>query len=75
MGKKNKKDYDSTTPEPFKPGKADHTSPKEDPDKTKKKETNDPTRPNRWDITSQPDNDNDDDKDDQEGSILNRTEV
>jgi len=57
MAKKNKKDYDSTTPEPFKPGKSDHTAPAEDPDKTKKIEKNDPTRQNRWDINSEPGND------------------
>jgi hypothetical protein len=56
MGKKNKKDYDSTTPEPFKPGKSDHTDHNENPDKTKKIEKSDPTRKYRWDITSEPDN-------------------
>ncbi len=55
MSKKNKKDYDSTTNEPFKPEKP-KTQPVEDPDKTKKKEKNDPTRETDPDITSTPDN-------------------
>lgn len=73
----NKKDYDSTTNEPFKPQKSDHTT-WENPDKTKKKEKNDPTREPNPDITSQPGNKKgkeDDSDDDIEGSIMNRTEV
>ncbi|MES2681450.1 MAG: hypothetical protein V4635_16255 [Bacteroidota bacterium] len=55
MSKKNKKDYDSTTNEPIKPEKPQR-QPVEDPDKTKKKEKNDPTRETDPDITSTPDN-------------------
>jgi hypothetical protein len=57
MSKKNKKDYDSTTSEPFKPEKT-KPQPLEDPDKTKKTEKNDPTRESNPDITSTPDNAN-----------------
>jgi len=52
---KNKKDYDSTTNEPFKPENADRTI-WENPDKTKKREKNDPTHEPDPDITSQPGN-------------------
>lgn len=76
MAKKIKRDYDSTTPEPFKPGQSDHTTKKENPDKTRRTEKNDPTRENDPDITSNPNNRERDDEDSgAEGSILNRTEV
>jgi len=53
MAKKNKKDYDSTTPDPKKK-KKNIDQPEEHPDKTKKKETNDPTWGPDPDITSIP---------------------
>lgn len=63
MGKKHKKDYDSTTPEPFKPRKNDHSEQKENPDKTKKIEKSDPTRKHRWDIISRGDSSDSDEED------------
>ena len=79
----NDKDYHSTTPEPFKPEKSNQ-APLERPDKTKKKEKNDPTREIDPDITSQPGNLKQKKRNSScdetepgtaEGSIMNRTDV
>jgi hypothetical protein len=51
MAKSTKKNYDSTTHEPFK-RKNLNRGPAEHPDKTKKEEDNDLTRENNPDITS-----------------------
>jgi hypothetical protein len=80
MAKSTKKNYDSTTHEPFK-RKNLNRGPAEHPDKTKKEEDNDLTRENNPDITSIPhkkseENTIKDNKtDNSAGSISNRTEV
>jgi len=80
MAKSTKKNYDSTTHEPFK-RKNLNRGPAENPDKTKKEEDNDLTRENNPDITAIPNNTGEESKikdnktEDSAGSILNRTEV
>ncbi len=72
---KKHKDLDSTTPDPTRPEKNDHSTRRENPDKTRKKEKADPTRESDPDIRSTPDGRRDDDNEHPEGSWLNRTEV